>query len=201
MLESLKPGTPQPRMLLRGVGKTYATKKGPVHALHQVDLTIYDGEFLAIIGPSGCGKSTLLRIAAGIYGATEGTVSVRAGNSQRVTNAVVFQENAIFPWRTVLENVAFGLEMQGVAKSERLEIAWDYLAKTGLSASADQYPYQLSGGMKQRVAIARAFAADPEILLMDEPFGALDAQTRMFMQEELLRIWAPSPHPADPNDS
>lgn len=179
-----------PKIEVRGVGKTYVTRQGTVEALKDVNLAVEEGEFVSLIGPSGCGKSTLLRILADLYEATTGEVTIRASAANnRPVNAVVFQEYAVFPWRTAVENVAFGLEMRGVPKQQRLEIARAYLAKVGLSRFADHYSYQLSGGMKQRVAIARALANDPEILLMDEPFGALDAQTRLIMQEELLRIW------------
>ena len=127
-----------------------------------------DGEFLCVIGPSGCGKSTLLRILAGLYEQSSGTIETTpSSNGDAARNAVVFQEYAIFPWRNALDNVAFGLEMQGVAKGPRTEIARDYLAKVGLEDFAASYPYQLSGGMKQRVALARALATDPDLLLMD----------------------------------
>lgn len=179
-----------PKIELRGVGKIYSTPRGTVEALVDIDLQVADGEFLSIIGPSGCGKSTLLRIVAGLYQETSGEILIEVSpDNNRPTNSVVFQEYAVFPWRTAIENVAFGLEMRGFPKKERLDIAHHYLAKVGLSRFADHYPYQLSGGMKQRVALARALANDPEILLMDEPFGALDAQTREIMQQELLRIW------------
>ena len=175
---------------LQGVGKIYRTAQGSVEALCAVDLTVGEGEFLCIVGPSGCGKSTLLRILAGLYKQSYGQVVIRnAATYGRPVSAVVFQEYAIFPWRTVLHNVAFGLEMRGIPKKERLQISRDYLDKVGLIDCAHHYPHQLSGGMKQWVALARALANDPEILLMDEPFGALDAQTRIVMQEELLRIW------------
>jgi NitT/TauT family transport system ATP-binding protein len=175
---------------LRGVTKIYNTAQGTVEALAGTDLTVQEGEFLCIIGPSGCGKSTLLRILAGLYKESSGQVIVRrAYQDDRPANSVVFQEYALFPWRTVLDNVAFGLEMRRVPRKERLTIARTYLEKMGLSGRADSYTYQLSGGMKQRVGLARALANDPEILLMDEPFGALDAQTRVIMQQELLRIW------------
>jgi NitT/TauT family transport system ATP-binding protein len=175
---------------LRGVDKIYHTAQGPVEALAGFDLKVEEGEFLCIIGPSGCGKSSLLRILAGLYRQSSGRVIIRAPTTnRRPVSAVVFQEYAIFPWRTTLENVAFGLEMRGIPRRERVKIARNYLDKMGLSRYADHYPYQLSGGMKQRVALARALANDPEILLMDEPFGALDAQTRVILQQELLRIW------------
>jgi NitT/TauT family transport system ATP-binding protein len=175
---------------IRDLGKTYQTRHGSVRALENVDLTVDEGEFLCLIGPSGSGKSTLLRILAGIYRQSTGSVTVYgSAEEQNARNAVVFQEYAIFPWRTVIDNIAFGLEMRGSPRKERLETAQRYLDTVGLTEFADHYPYQLSGGMKQRVALARALATDPDILLMDEPFGALDAQTRLVLQEELLRIW------------
>jgi NitT/TauT family transport system ATP-binding protein len=142
------------------------------------------------VGPSGCGKSTLLKIIAGLdhFSAGEFDVWHREGKDQPINN-VIFQEYAIFPWRTVLENVAFGLEMRGISKKIRTEIARDWLQKVGLSKFANYFPDQISGGMKQRVAIIRALANDPEILLMDEPLGALDAQSRLLIQEELLKLW------------
>lgn len=175
---------------VRGVEKLYASPQGTVHALENISLTVEDGEFLCILGPSGCGKSTLLRILACLNKQSAGEVIVhKALQNHRPENAVVFQEYAIFPWRTVSENVSFGLEMRGVSKAERIERTDQYLQKVGLVQFSNHYPYQLSGGMKQRVALARALATDPEVLLMDEPFGALDAQTRSVLQEELLRIW------------
>jgi NitT/TauT family transport system ATP-binding protein len=175
---------------LHGVEKVYQTAQGEVEALSDIDLSVEEGEFLCIIGPSGCGKSTLLRILAGLYQQSTGEVVIHTnGASSRPANAVVFQEYAIFPWRTVSENVIFGLEMRGIPRAERTERTEQYLNKVGLTQFANHYPYQLSGGMKQRVALARALATDPEILLMDEPFGALDAQTRTVLQEELVRIW------------
>jgi NitT/TauT family transport system ATP-binding protein len=179
-----------PKIELHGVSKVYPTSQGAVEALKNVELSIEEGEFLCILGPSGCGKSTLLRILAGLYEKTGGDVIVRvANNGRRPANAVVFQEYALFPWRTVADNITFGLEMRGVSRQERRAIANHYLAKTGLTQFAGHYPHELSGGMKQRVALARALANDPEVLLMDEPFGAADAQTRALLQMELLRIW------------
>jgi NitT/TauT family transport system ATP-binding protein len=179
-----------PKIEMRELGKIYPTPQGPIVALENINLTVQEGEFLCIVGPSGCGKSTLLRILAGLYEESSGEIAVhRTADNGRPVNSVVFQEYAIFPWRTALENVAFGLEMRDVPKKERMEIARQHLAKVGLERFADRYPFQLSGGMKQRVALARALANDPEILLMDEPFGALDAQTRDLLQEELIRIW------------
>lgn len=188
--ENTKNNRMDPKIELRGVEKIYQTAQGELEALSNINLCVDEGEFLCIIGPSGCGKSTLLRILAGLYQQSAGEVVVnKNGASNRPTNAVVFQEYAIFPWRTVSENVAFGLEMRGVPRGEREKRTSAYLSKVGLTQFANHYPYQLSGGMKQRVALARALATDPEILLMDEPFGALDAQTRSVLQEELVRIW------------
>lgn len=179
-----------PKIEMRGLGKIYQTHQVPTVALENINLTVREGEFLCIVGPSGCGKSTLLRILAGLYEESSGEIIVHgAAKNGRPVNSVVFQEYAIFPWRTALENVAFGLEMRDVPKKERMQIAQQHLARVGLERFADHYPYQLSGGMKQRVALARALANDPEILLMDEPFGALDAQTRDLLQLELIRIW------------
>ena len=159
-------------------------------AIQDFNLDVQDGEFLCIVGPSGCGKSTLLRILAGLIEQSAGEVTVFPGDDPRKPlNNVVFQEYAIFPWMTVRDNVAFGLHMRGIAKKERYAITNDWLERIGLLKFAEYYPAQLSGGMKQRVSIARALANDPEVLLMDEPLGALDAQTRAVLQEELLRIW------------
>ncbi|THF65475.1 ABC transporter ATP-binding protein [Pseudothauera nasutitermitis] len=159
-------------------------------ALENIDLRVRRGEFLSILGPSGCGKSTLLHIIAGLTGA-EGDIRVHGRKvvGPDLDRGVVFQDYALFPWRTVLDNVAFGLEIKRIAAAEREEIARRHIAAVGLQGFEERYPAQLSGGMKQRVAIARALAYDPEVLLMDEPFAALDAQTREILQGELLRIW------------
>ncbi len=179
------------KIVLSNIGKSYKTGKGNItEALQDISFTVGEGEFVCIIGPSGCGKSTLLRILAGIFRQSTGEIIIhRSSEKKRPLNAMVFQEYAMFQWRTVLDNVLFGLEMQGVSQKERSDIGMKHLNRVGLTPYADHYPYQLSGGMKQRVAIARALASDPEVLLMDEPFGALDAQTRTIMQEELLKIW------------
>ena len=178
------------RITITNVAKRYRSRQGEVVALTEVNLVVEPGEFMCIIGPSGCGKSTLLRMVAGISDYDDGTTNVTPVDGQaRPLTAMVFQEYALFPWRTVLDNVAFGLEMRNIDRKTRRVIAQDYLSKVGLAGFAAAYPHQLSGGMKQRVAIARALANDPAILLMDEPFAALDAQTRYLMQEELLRIW------------
>lgn len=178
------------KIIARDVNKVYDTPQGPLTALHHFDLEVQEGEFVCIVGPSGCGKSTFLRILAGLEKQSSGQVTIYPGDKPgRPLNNVVFQEYAIFPWKTVIDNVAFGLEMRGVSKKERLSIARQWLERVGLGNFASYYPHQISGGMKQRVSIARALANDPEVLLMDEPLGALDAQTRAVLQEELLRIW------------
>ncbi|HEU4367280.1 MAG TPA: ABC transporter ATP-binding protein [Methylomirabilota bacterium] len=161
-----------------------------VVALERISLQVAAGEFLCLVGPSGSGKSTLLRVIAGLLRQTSGDVRIEASRPGTPQTAMVFQEHALLPWRTVLANVAFGLENRGVPRAEREARAREMLAMVGLTRFAQHYPHQLSGGMKQRVGIARALANDPEVLLMDEPFAALDAQTRAIMQEELLRIWA-----------
>ena len=171
-----------------GVTQTFLTRSGPLQALDNLHLHVEEGEFLCIVGPSGCGKSTLLRILGGLLMPTAGNVELVAGKTGLPLQRMVFQEYALFPWKTVVDNVAFGLQMIGVSRSRRREIALDWLHRVGLSNFADSYPHQLSGGMKQRASIARAFANDPEILLMDEPLGALDAQTRAVLQQELVRL-------------
>lgn len=172
------------------VRKVYDTASGPIVAVQDFDLEVSDGEFVALVGPSGCGKSTFLRMVAGLEDISSGSIRINPGtDSNRPSNSVVFQEYAIFPWKTVIENVAFGLQMRNVPAKERRETAYYWLDRVGLSKFANYYPHQISGGMKQRVSIIRALANDPEVLLMDEPLGALDAQTRVVLQEELLRIW------------
>ncbi len=175
-----------------GVTKIFPARGQTVTALRDFNLTVQEGEFVCIVGPSGCGKSTFLRILGGLATLSAGQVTLVPGRNGSPLQNIVFQEYAVFPWKTVLDNVAFGLEMRGISKKERYAIAHDWLRKVGLSKFADAYPHQLSGGMKQRVSIARAFANDPESLLMDEPLGALDAQTRAVLQAELLKIWEAS---------
>ena len=173
------------------VGKAFPKEDGTfTQALEGVNLEIGDTEFICLVGPSGCGKTTLLRIIAGLETATTGSVTIegRAVTGPDPKRGMVFQEYSLFPWRRVIDNVAFGLEMKGVAKEERQRTADHYIEMVGLSQFRDAYPYELSGGMRQRVAIARALANDPDVLLMDEPFGALDAQTRNRMQKELLSL-------------
>ena len=180
------------KLAIRDLSKVFITGNGEeVPALEGINLTVEDEEFLCILGPSGCGKTTLLRIIAGLDTPTTGSIQVDgealSGPSRRI--AMIFQEYSLFPWRTVRENVAFGLEVQGVDKGARLTVARKYLDLVGLSSFEKNLPYELSGGMRQRVAVARALATEPRALLMDEPFGALDAQTRNLMQMELQEIW------------
>ena len=174
------------------VSKRYTTRSGVVDALRDVSLGVSEGEFCTIIGPSGCGKSTLLAMIGGLTAPDDGRISVDGAavdgpDPTRV--ATVFQDPGLFPWRTALENVEFGLELQGTPRAERRRIASDLLGPLGLRPFAAKYPRELSGGMRQRVAIARALALDTKIVLMDEPFGALDEQTRVLMGEWLLEIW------------
>lgn len=177
---------------IKNLNKTYHTEEGDeVVALSDINLDVADKEFVCFIGPSGCGKTTLLRITAGLEKPDTGTLTV---NNEPITGpgpdrGMVFQEYSLFPWRTVLKNITFSLELKKIPKSEREKIARDFLELVGLSKFADSYPHELSGGMKQRVAIARALVNDPDVLLMDEPFGAVDAQTRNRLQHELLNIW------------
>src|SRR5438132_3271510 len=167
---------------------------GPAHrftALEDITLDVRPGEFLALVGPSGCGKSTLLDLLGGLTAPTSGRILLdgRPIEGPARDRGIVFQQYALFPWRTAAQNVEFGLDIAGFKAKERRERALHYLELVGLSAFAERYPHELSGGMKQRVAIARSLAFDPEVLLMDEPFAALDAQTRESLQDELLRIW------------
>ncbi len=173
------------------VKKTYQGRTGETVALNGVSLDIMENEFVTVVGPSGCGKSTLLNIIAGLLEPTSGTVICNGkevhGTGQ--DRGVVFQQYALFPWLTVKKNVLFGLDMKGIKGKEAEDIAMKYIRMVDLEKFQNSYPKELSGGMKQRVAIARAYAANPEVLLMDEPFGALDAQTRTQLQQELLDTW------------
>jgi NitT/TauT family transport system ATP-binding protein len=173
---------------IKGLFKIFEGKAGEVVAIDGIDLSIRPGEFVCLVGPSGCGKSTLLRILARLETADAGSAIIDAGDAA-VENAMVFQEASIFPWMSVATNVGFGLDTRGVAKPERDRRVDDALRLVGLTKFRNHYPHQLSGGMKQRAAIARAFVTDPAVLLMDEPFAALDAQNRQILQDELLRIW------------
>lgn len=160
-------------------------------AIRDVSLTVQEGDFVAVVGPSGCGKSTILNMIAGFVPITSGRILVdgREVRGPGPDRGVVFQSHALFPWKTVADNVTFGPKMRGVAKAERAKIADEYLALAGLSHAAERYPAELSGGMQQRVGVVRALANEPDVLLMDEPFASVDAQTRMTLQEELTRIW------------
>jgi NitT/TauT family transport system ATP-binding protein len=174
---------------IEGLVKEFPTKRGVVTAIDDLDVTIEPGSFFVVVGPSGCGKSTLLRLLAGLDEPTDGVAEVGGGSGDRPANAMVFQGESVFPWMTVAENAGYGLQMRRVAAKERNAVVSDWLDKTGLTDFSDAYPHQLSGGMKQRVALARAFANDPDVLLMDEPFSALDEQTKTVLQQQLLRIW------------
>jgi len=180
------------RVVVDGVSKRYPGTNGPVRALADVSFTVDPGEFICVVGPSGSGKTTLFRIIAGLEEATEGTVSLDGEpiEGPDADLGIVFQEYHLFPWRTVAGNVGFGPEKRGVPADERDRRVGDLLDLVGLDGFADSYPRDLSGGMKQRVALARALALDPTLLLMDEPFGALDAQTKAMLQDELLDIWS-----------
>jgi NitT/TauT family transport system ATP-binding protein len=177
------------KIRIRDLSKVFPTKAGPFVALDTINLDIPRGCFFMIVGPSGCGKTTLLRILAGLEDHTTGSMEISAPAANRPGNSMVFQGDSLFPWMTVWDNAAYGLVMRGRPKAEVKEVVSHYLARTGLSRFHDSYPHQLSGGMRQRVSIARAFANDPDILLMDEPFSALDEQNKVLLQEELLRIW------------
>jgi len=174
---------------LNDVSKYFYTRFGTVKALEKVNCTVKAGEFFVIIGPSGCGKTTLLRIMAGLESRSAGEILVSRETPHQPLTAMVFQENSIFPWMTVWDNAAYGLTLRGEDKARIKDVVGFYLDRTGLTRFADRYPFQLSGGMKQRVSIARAFATDAEVLLMDEPFSALDEQHKTMLQQELLRIW------------
>ena len=179
-------------LTIEKLSKSYETASDTVEAMQDVSLEVGEGEFVSIVGPSGCGKSTLMEIVGGLIEPSAGEVTV-AGNPVRGTDpsiGIVFQQESAFPWRTVTENARFGLEMTGVDKDEAGRRAQEMLELVGLAGFEDRYPSELSGGMRQRVAIARTLVMNPKIILMDEPFGALDEQTRLILGEELLRIQA-----------
>jgi NitT/TauT family transport system ATP-binding protein len=180
------------KLEIRNLNKSFPRDDGSsLVVLDNISLEVQGKEFVCILGSSGCGKTTLLRMIAGLDSAESGSI-VLDGTEMHGTNpkvGMVFQEYSLFPWRTVIDNIAFGLEMQGMAKNERYRIAERYLKLVNLTQFRDSYPSELSGGMRQRVAVARALALEPILLLMDEPFGALDAQTRNMLQQELLEIW------------
>ncbi|MEV0151310.1 MULTISPECIES: ABC transporter ATP-binding protein [unclassified Nonomuraea] len=178
---------------IRDVGKVFQVRdaREPFVALSGIDLDVREGEFLTLVGPSGCGKSTLLDLVAGLTRPSSGEILIDGTpvTGPGLDRGIVFQQYALFPWRTAQANVEFGLEAKAVPKKERRERSRHYLDLVGLTGFEERYPHELSGGMRQRVAIARSLAFDPDVLLMDEPFAALDAQTRESLQEELLRIW------------
>ncbi|MCX9012875.1 MAG: ABC transporter ATP-binding protein [Candidatus Methanoperedens sp.] len=179
------------KIVINGLTKFFSNNGHSMHVLDMINLDVKEGEFFCLLGPSGCGKSTLLNIMAGFEKPTAGIVliggkEIKTPNPRYIT---VFQDYGLFPWRTVLENVEFGLEIKGIDSSERKIIAGEFIEMVGLSGFEKRYPFELSGGMKQRVSLARALSVDPEIIFMDEPFGAVDALTRMRLQEELMNIW------------
>jgi len=179
-------------LVLKDVSEIFSTKNNEkIEALSHITFSVEREEFICLLGPSGCGKTTLLRIIAGLERASSGSVMNEGVLVSRPSNkmAMIFQEYSLFPWRTIEENITLGLELQGIHSVQRISAAEKYLDLVGLKGFEQRLPYELSGGMRQRVAVARALAVEPSILLMDEPFGALDAQTRNRMQHELLQIW------------
>lgn len=179
------------KLTLKHVSKTFYDKKGCYPTISDVSFDVYQNEFLVILGPGLCGKTVLLNTVAGLEEATSGQILLdsRELHGTDPSIGMVFQKKAIFPWKTVMQNVEFGPKMRGVPKSERRKTAQKFINLVGLQNFENSFPHELSGGMKQRVGIARAYANDPEILILDEPFGALDAQTRYSMQDEIIRIW------------
>lgn len=186
------PDSARPRVQVENVGRQYDSPQGVVQALEGVSFDVDTGEFVCLVGASGSGKTTLFRIIAGLEESTTGTVYLGGDpvEGPGPNLGLVFQEYHLFPWRTVSGNVGFGLEKQGVDREKRKQRVRELLELVGLDGFADSYPRDLSGGMKQRVALARALAVDPDLLLMDEPFGAVDAQTKRMLQDELLEIWS-----------
>ncbi len=176
---------------VRGLAKTYLTRDGRLPALERISFDVAEGEFVAVVGPSGCGKSTLLKILAGLLPPSAGEASLRGAaiTGPRRDIGVVFQSPVLFPWRTVLDNVLLPVDVQGLGRARSTPTAVELLALVGLAGFERRYPWELSGGMQQRVALTRALIHDPAMLLMDEPFGALDAMTREHMNLELQRIW------------
>jgi len=189
---------PREKIVLRGVSARYAprpqdkTQSGGVEVLRDVNLTVRAGEFVSIVGPSGCGKSTILNVIAGLWssndGALAGEIAVHHNTPPRPLGYVL-QKDTLFPWKTLLQNVSFGLQLQGAPREARHERAHEWIARVGLTGFENHFPYQLSGGMRQRANIIRVLAYDPDVVLMDEPLGALDAHTRMLVQQEILDLW------------
>lgn len=184
--------SPEAKIRFENVGRVFGSANGIFTALENFNLDVYDGEFITVVGPSGCGKSTAMNIVAGLLEVSSGQCLVdgEAVSGPGPDRGVIFQQYALFPWLSVRENVEFGLKLKGIGRKERREIADHYIDLVGLSDFAEALPKMLSGGMKQRCAIARAYAVNPKVLLMDEPFGALDALTRVRMQEQLLETWS-----------
>lgn len=184
----------KPVIIANKAGKIFESARGPVHALESFDMAVDEGEFVAIVGPSGCGKSTLLYLIAGLELPTAGSIEcygevVRGPRSDR---SLIFQESSLYPWLSVADNVTFGLKLRGLSKAERRDVAQKYLTKVGLGDVLAKRPDELSGGMRQRAAVARALTMNPNVLLMDEPFAALDVQTRSKLQDFLLQVWVDS---------
>lgn len=178
------------KISIRGVNKHFETRSGTFQALRNINLDVASEEFLCIVGPSGCGKSTLLRMLGGLETASRGEVRIAHENPQRPLTSMIFQQESVFPWLTVEKNAAYGLRVTNtwIGRESEERVTY-FLEKTGLLQFRDFYPYQLSGGMKQRLSVARAFITNPEILLMDEPFAALDEQNKMLLQQELGKLW------------
>lgn len=179
----------QVKVSVQAVGKVFSSKAGRVEALSRISLDVRDGEFLCLLGPSGCGKTTLLRVMAELESPSSGRIEMRHDDPGRPLSAVVFQDYSVFPWKTIRDNVVFPLLQNGFRRREAREVAGHWLAQLDLTGFENSYPDTVSGGMKQRVAIARALALRPELLLMDEPLAALDAQLRLLLQEKLLDLW------------
>ena len=186
------PVSSEVKIRFENVGRVFGSASGTFTALQNFNLDVYDGEFITVVGPSGCGKSTAMNIVAGLLEVSSGRCLVdgEAISGPGPDRGVIFQQYALFPWLSVRDNVEFGLKLKGLGREERRRIAAHYIDLVGLSDFADALPKMLSGGMKQRCAIARAYAVNPKVLLMDEPFGALDALTRVRMQEQLLETWS-----------
>lgn len=178
-----------PKIRARGVARSFPLRGRTITALGPLDLEVAAGEFVCLVGPSGCGKSTFLKVLAGLLGPTYGEVEILRREAGRLPTAMVFQDCDVYPWKTVAANVRLGLDLRRVRRAEGNRRVREWLSRVGLLDFADAYPGVLSGGMRQRVAIARALVVEPDVLLMDEPFAALDAQLRRLLQEELLRIW------------